>query len=199
MKNLLTLLLVLVLVTLTTAQESKFSAGFGATTVYPVGEFSDNFASVGYGGKLNFFFGLNPNLDLSVALGYWTVAGDYPESVVTLDDENGSYSNIPINVGLRYIFGQSSTKPYLSAGIGWNFVSTTTPEYRDTHAGGKVYQSTSHSESAFGYFAGAGVIVETSETFYLDFNANYNSISTSGNSTGFVNFDIGANWRFLGD
>lgn len=180
-KALVVLIALLCLVGMTNAQ-SKFGVTVQGALSLPMGDFG-NACKTGFGGLGTFTYTLNNNLDLVATSGYLTY--DYKNI------DGATFSTIPVLGGVRYYFAGKEFKPYVTAEAG---IFSSKAKMK-TVIWGVTVESESNS-SDFGFVAGAGFLYKLGNKLNLDVTATFNTISTSGSSTSFVNILAGVHFAF---
>ncbi|RPI74192.1 MAG: hypothetical protein EHM47_04275 [Ignavibacteriales bacterium] len=185
MKKLLSILaLLLVVFTINTnAQSISIQPFLGL----PMGDFGDGYG-IGFGGTATFVYPVTPTVDLTGTAGYLTFGGkDALDGV--------SFNVIPIVVGGRIAFSESSVTPYFAAALGL-YIGSASGE-REFTVGGQTFtvEFDGGSSTNFGAKGGFGVLVPVN-SISLDLGANFNLITTEGSSTSFIGFDLGVNIPF---
>lgn len=87
---------------------------------------------------------------------------------MTLKQDPITFTAIPVNVGVRFLFGpfwKNTLEPYLGLGVGMVFYKEDLPERFDAISGS---DSASHIE--------LGTIIHIGDTFFLDLNVRYNTL-----------------------
>lgn len=97
-----------------------------------------------------------------------------------------SFSDIPIQVGLRYAFGKGQFLPYGSAEVGLHMLSSSV---KGTLYGFTIDQS--DTETKFGIAPGVGFLYKFNPKTSLDVSAKYNIIFTEGSSTTHLSISAG--------
>lgn len=150
----------------------------------PMGTFGDAFKT-GFGGMGTFMYGLNPDVTLTGAIGYYTFTHK--------DYSDATFSTVPVLVGARYGLGKGSFAPYVGAELGIHFTTSKVKvaafdlgEF-GSYGGGTA----SASESVFGFSPMVGFTMPLSPKLNLDVNLKYNIISTSGSSSSFLGINAG--------
>ncbi len=177
MKTALKLLIVSILLLGTTFAQNKMSATVNAGVSLPMGDFGSTF-STGWGLDGTFLYGLQPNLDLTGTIGYHRWSAKETSDV--------TFSTVPVLVGVQYSFDNAGGfTPYAMAKIGLHFATV----------GASVLGMTvSTSENDFGFLVGAGVLIPVSTDLNVDINASFNSISTSGSASNYIDVKAGLNF-----
>ena len=160
-----TLLMVVSLLGFTNAQ-NKMAAGAGFIVSLPMGSFGDA-TKTGFGGTAAFEMSIIPQLVGVGNVGYITWGTDI---------ENGSFSAVPVTVGVKYYFVPNI--PFYGLGqIGLSFFSVDygTPKIETPFGNFGVDASASSTE--FTFVIGAGYEVPVSPTVSLDFTGGFNVIS----------------------
>lgn len=191
MKKIITIISVLLIAVSLNAQ-GKFAISVNGDVALPMGTFGD-LAKTGFGGLVAGVYDATPNIQVTLKSGYltWSTKSSAASSVVPANANvsDGSYTDIPVLVGARYVAGKGKLKPYGAAELGMHFQSVDVPSV--TVAGFTVGGGTS-STSNFGFGFGGGTYYEVSPKIDLELNAQYNIITTSGDSQGFINIGVGA-------
>lgn len=175
MKAALVLLTVLVLFLGTAMPQSSVTVNAGVSL--PMGDFSDSF-STGWGLDGTYIYRLQSGLGLTGTIGYhrWTAKAT---SDVT-------FSTVPLLVGVQYEFSDAgNVTPYVMAKLGIHFASV---GYNILGISG------SNSENDFGFLVGAGILIPVGSDLNVDVNASFNSISTTGSATNYIDIKAGVNF-----
>ena len=168
MKKVIFVLLVLTFfIGTTNAQKGKMHAGGQVGISIPMGDLSDG-ANLGFGFQGNFLYGILPNLDLTGSLGYiaWGT-----------DNDNVSFSSVPLTFGGRYYFQHGQITPYGLAELGLHFTSFEVEIPSFLGFGGGTADG---SDTEFGLGLGGGIKYKI-ENITLDANAKINIISGFNN------------------
>ncbi len=177
MKTAFKLLIISVLLLGTSFAQSKMSATVNAGVSLPMGDFGTAFGT-GWGLDGTFLYSLQPNLDLTGTIGYHKWSAKETSDV--------TFSTVPVLVGVQYSFGSSGGfTPYGMAKLGLHFA---------TVGASVLGVSLSSSENDFGFLVGAGVLIPVGTNMNVDVNASFNSISTSGSATNYVDVKAGVNF-----
>ncbi len=172
MKKLLLVLFVTVFAVSFSNAQSKMGASVQGLLSFPTGDFGDG-AGTGFGATGTFVYSVSPMLDVTGSVGYikWGTKESVPGYEV-------SFSDIPIQVGVRYAVGKGQFLPYVSAEAGLHMLSSS--------AKGNLFGFTvdqSDTETKFGVSPGAGFLYKFNPKTSLDVSAKYNLIFTEGSST----------------
>ncbi|MEP0860341.1 MAG: porin family protein [Ignavibacterium sp.] len=180
MKKLLLVLFVTVFAVAFTNAQSKMGASVQGLLSFPTGDFGDG-AGTGFGATGTFTYSVSPMLDVTGSVGYikWGTKESIPGYEV-------SFSDIPIQVGLRYAFGKGQFLPYGSAEVGLHMLSSSV---KGTLFGFTVDQS--DTETKFGIAPGVGFLYKFNPKTSLDVSAKYNMIFTEGSSTTHLSVSAG--------
>lgn len=180
-KALIVLVALLCLAGITNAQ-GKFGVSVQGALSLPMGDFGDA-CKTGFGGLGTFTYTLNKNLDIVATAGYLTY--DYKNI------SGATFSTIPILGGVRYYFAAKNFKPYVTGELG---VYSSKAKMK-TVIWGVTFESESTSTD-FGFTAGGGFLYQMGKNLDLDVTATFNSISTSGSSSSFINVLAGVHFAF---
>ncbi len=194
MKKIIAIISVL-LVAVSLNAQGKFALSVNGDVALPMGNFGD-IAKTGFGGLVAGVYSINDNLQATLKAGYLTWSTETPANLAAqvaaqnANLEEGTLTSIPVLVGARYVAGKGKLKPYGAAELGMHFTSTEVPSV--TLPTGQTVGGGTTSDSNFGFGFGGGVYYEVAKTVDLELNAQYNIISTSGSSSGFINVGVGA-------
>lgn len=190
MKKLFAIISVLLIAVSLNAQ-GKFAVSVNGDVALPMGNFGD-LAKTGFGGLVAGVYNATPNIQVTLKSGYLTWSTETPASIQAAASSvnEGTLTSIPVLVGARYVAGKGKLKPYGAAELGMHFTSTEVPSV--TLPTGQSVGGGTTTDSNFGFGFGGGVYYEVAKTVDLELNAQYNIISTSGNSSGFINVGVGA-------
>lgn len=136
----------------------------------PMGNLGD-LVGMGFGGHGLFIYTLQPGLDLTGSLGYYT----FGEKKDLGAFANYSYSDVPLLAGVRYSFPTTSTfAPYVGAEIGLHFQSISFDYPDNEFFGGRSF---SESSTDFGFSPLAGFRYPFNPDMTLDVTAKFNIVS----------------------
>jgi hypothetical protein len=183
MKKLIVITFCLFLVAGTVSAKGNMFVGANAGVSIPLGDFGKAY-NLGFGGAGIFMYQLNAMLGLTGSIGYLRYGGD----------NDISFSSIPLLFGGRYMFGKGDTKPYGTAELGLHFSSADAPTVSFTNPITGQTQTLgggSASSTNFGIGFGGGVLHPLSKNLYLDANAKFNIIMTSGSSSTYISVMAG--------
>lgn len=189
MKKLLLVVFAIILVSsLSTAQEGQMRLGGNLELVLPSGTFGD-VAGTGFGGSANFLYTVNQEIAVTGSVGY--IMWGEKTYDVGYGEVKSSYSAIPILVGGRYYFTEGDARFYGSAELGLYMFNwtVTTPSYTVlgyTFGGGEM----TGSESEFTIAPGIGYEMKIGDNMNLDLAAKYLVISDMNN----INIRAGLNF-----
>jgi opacity protein-like surface antigen len=170
------------------AQFSTMSIGLNGTLSVPIGDFND-VAKMGYGLSGTFYYDLTDNFELTGALGYLSWGGDKLELTNSSSSSaTGSFSTIPVMVGVKYIFNGETFLPYAAADIGLQVFST--PDQKVEINGVVLASQKGETNAYLGFGFGGGLLYELSDYIKLDGSLNYNIISAD-NSIGHFTVKLG--------
>lgn len=171
-KSLLTIAAVVMMAFAVNTNAQQMAVGVQAGIAVPMGTPFSDMVDMGFGGLGTFLYTINPQIQVTGAVGYLTFG--YKEVEGTNID--GSFSIIPIVVGGRYLIGQGTTKPYVMAELGMYMGSS-----GDITVSSGNFSMTIPGESTsdFGIAPGVGVLIPAGEKLNIDINAKYNVISDS--------------------
>lgn len=176
-KVLVVFVALLCLVGMTNAQ-GKLSLSVQGALSLPMGDFGDA-CKTGFGGLGTLTYKLNNNIDIVATSGYLTYT--------TKISSDLRVSEIPVLGGIRYYMTVKGFRPYLTALAG----------IFSSKADAKIGTvSVSATSTDFGFTGGAGFLYALSSKLDLDVTATYNSISSSGSSTSFINVLAGVHFAF---
>lgn len=170
MKKLFTILvLAMLFAPVVNSNAQNMRGGVQVSLAMPMGTFGDVHAT-GFGAMGTFYYGLNPQIDLTGTIGFLTfgAASDIPEGF------DYSLNFIPVVVGGRYNFVTSGEfKPYAGAELGLHFGSASVTV--DMGPFGKI--DTDESTSDFSFAPLAGFYYNIGPKLQLDVNVKMNIIS----------------------
>ncbi len=184
MKKLFAIISVLLIAVSLNAQ-GKFAVSVNGDVALPMGTFGDAY-KMGFGGLVAGIYNATENIQVTLKSGYLTWTGEV--------NDNMKFNSVPAMVGARYVAGKGKLKPYGAAELGLHFLSMdiVTPSFTNPLTGQTIGGTRSESTSEFGFGFGGGTYYEVSPKIDLELNAQYNIISTSGSSSGFINIGVGA-------
>ncbi len=188
MKKVIAVVIALLMLAGYTNAQSKFGLSVQGAASLPMGDFGDA-CKTGFGGLATVAYSATKNLDVVVTSGYLTY--DLKESTVMGANVTGSTSFIPAVAGVRYFFTTANFKPYVTAQLGMFFISAKA----DASIMG-FSMSTTSNESKFGFDGGLGFLYKLGNKLDLDVTATYNSISTDGSASSFINILAGVRFQF---
>jgi len=137
----------------------------GVEAGLPIGDFKDGY-KLGIGGSLKAAFPIIEKGAITANAGYMTFSGKDLGGGVKLS----SYNAIPVKAGFRYTLVEAlNVEPQ----IGYTF--------------GSVSGAKASDVSGFTWALNAGYVINK----MIDVSARYESISTKGNSTGFIGLRVG--------
>lgn len=182
-KVLLFLILSICIVGTTQAKGNQMAAGGNVVLAIPMGTFGDA-VGIGFGATGTFMFRVAKQIDLTGTIGYLRFG---------YDNVDGSLTSIPLLFGGRYYFMPGKVQPYAAAEFGFHFTSSSFDIPSQT-IGGFTFGGGSQSASStdFGFGFGGGVLIAISKNVNLDGGLQYNLVTTTGNSSGYISFEIGA-------
>lgn len=176
-KVLVVLVALLCLVGISNAQ-SKFGVSAQGVLSLPMGDFGNGFKT-GFGATGTVTYMATKELDVVATFGYLTYTSKA--------SSDATFSTMPILGGIRYYFANKDFKPYLTAQAG----------IFSSKAKVKIFGFEVESTSSdFGFVGGAGFLYKLGNKLNLDVTATFNSISSSGSSTTFVNVMAGVHFAF---
>ena len=121
----------------------------------------------GFSGGLSYGYWIEENLSVGLSVG--VLSGEATSSITRLSSSQRSSTVIPILLGIKYYFLQSSVgspvKPFLSVGVG---------SFLGFEAKNELYSQQARSETALGTRLGGGVDFLLGQLFKLGANAGYN-------------------------
>ena len=123
---------------------------------FPMGDMADSYG-VGFGLQGTYLHLLSPQVHLSGSLAYKSFG---------FKDHDGSFSTIPLMIGLRYGFEGSGMKPYIGAEFGLHFWSWNYPS---------GFGDITGSDSDFGITPMFGVLLPAGNMM-IDLSARYDMI-----------------------
>ena len=181
-KVFIVLILSLCLVGITQAKGNQMAVGGNVILAVPMGTFGDA-VGIGFGATGTFMFRVAKQIDLTGTIGY--VRFGY-------DNADGSLKSIPLLFGGRYYFTPGKVQPYAAAELGFHFTSSSfeipaQTFFGQTFGGGTV----DASSTDFGFGFGGGVLVEVGKNLQFDGGLQYNLVTTTGNSSGYISFELG--------
>jgi len=176
-----------------TAFTPSWVAGFDVRGTTPMGDFKDA-VSFGIGGTGYAGYAFSPMFTVTARAGY--IFTDGKEIAF---DENGvtgtvttNYGVMPLLGGLRVSFLEGDTRLYVAAEAGMYVLNLTTD--LKNNFGGSV-QSTSDSETKFGYAPAIGAQFRAGMNMMVDAHVDYTGISDTGDATiGWLTFGVGLEW-----
>ncbi|MCZ7602416.1 MAG: hypothetical protein C4543_07740 [Ignavibacteriales bacterium] len=175
-KVLFTVLVLLMVVSLTQAQEKgKMGVSVQGGIALPTGDFGDGY-DMGFGGRGMFMYYLNQNMAITGTAGFFTWSGK--------DDFDATFTTIPVMAGIKYFMGKGDFKPYVSGQLGMYFSSFEYTVDFGPFFGGE--QTVDDSGSDFGIALGGGFLMPLGKTMNLDVSAEYDIIFTEGSSTSYL-------------
>lgn len=179
MKKLILVLFITVFAVSFVQAQGKIAIGANGGVFLPMGDFGDGY-DMGFGGNAIFVYHLQPNLDITGSAGYQTWSGK---------NADYTFSSIPVLAGIRYFFGKGKFLPYVNGELGMHFVTVDVPAI--VIPGFGTVGGGSSSDSFFGFGAGGGFLYEIGNKLNLDVNAKFNSISSEGGSSNYINITGG--------
>ena len=186
-KIFVTIIILFSISTFVNAQRNPMSIGVSATFSIPVGDFND-IATMGYGLKGNFFYGISKKFELTGSAGFISWGRDIPTITEILKAEaNGSFTSIPIMAGARLYFPQRELMPYATVELGMHVFGIS--DYTITIDGKETkYKGSTNVDFGFGF--GGGVAYEITDGFKIDGNIKYNNINDI-NSIAHITMELG--------
>ncbi len=127
-----------------------------------------NVANSGFGIGATVEFKHNSKFSFTAGVTYnhWAQKNPYNSQPV------GSFSSVPLTVGFRYYFRPQDVQPYLGLEVGiYSMTYTQTYEYSTPQS---VTQS---NETGFGLAPMFGMLINVDETFDIDLNLKYHTVS----------------------
>lgn len=170
------------LIGITQAKGNQMAVGVNTVLAIPMGTFGDA-VGIGFGGTATFMFRVAKQIDLTGTAGYLRFG---------YDNVDGSLTSIPILFGGRYYFMPGKVQPYGAAEFGFHFTSSSydipaQTFFGQTFGGGTV----DASSTDFGFGFGGGVLVEVGKNLQFDGGLQYNLVTTTGSSSGYISFELG--------
>ena len=157
-----------------------------------------------------FGFGYNLNEKMELTFDFaWMSAGytvDYATDLGGTVSASGDMDVSTTNVTFNYNFMPKTITPYISGGIGWNWIDTNIPTgsdyvgcYWDPWYGYICYEyQETVTESGFSYGLGLGVRFEPKESFYFRVGLNnmWQDFGTYADTPDFLTYRIDMGWKF---
>lgn len=164
---------------------------------------------IGWGFGFGYNFNEHSNIDFEMG---WTNA-NYKVEFASADNPpkasasaTGSLDVFSSQFNFTYNFMAKTVTPYVSAGLGWNWLDTNIPTgppqtgcWWDPWYGYicNTYQDTA-SEQGFNYGFGLGVRIEPKDSFFLRFgiNDNWQDFGDQASDTDILSYRLDMGWKF---
>ena len=178
--------------------QSKFGIGINGAFVSPTGDFADVYKS-GFGGLASLTYDVSDKIQLSVNSGYAQLSFNNSKLNEMLNafgiDANLSVDSkckiIPILVGGKYFFTQTSIRPYVAVDLGMHIISISASKV--SFAGQSFDAAVAQSKAAPAWGVGVGFLFKAAPKVSIDINGKINgnnievgtemSTSSAGSST----------------
>ena len=157
------------------AQQGEFKINPGLEVGMPMGDFSD-VNSIGFGVTAKGYYGISDEGAIGLTLGYLTFGGKTVQG-----NKMKSTDIIPIMAGYRHHFDQF----YGEAQLGFASVKQAIP-FGNPYVGNPYVGNISVSSTEFSWALGVGYMFNN-----FDAGIRYQSIQTSGSSSGWIGLRVG--------
>ncbi len=185
MKTAIILFTIIVLMSASAFAQTKFALSITGGVNFGLSDFADKYGN-GYNGTATLIYLAAVSTDLTFSIGYnkW-------------NKEELSFTSIPLLAGFRFYFPALGLKFYLPGFLGIH-ITTSASELPTAVINGEIKGGNvvSFSNNHFGFGIGAGVLVPFSPMISLDFNATFNSISTSESNLNYISLNGGIQFEF---
>jgi hypothetical protein len=180
MKKLIIIFAVLLMLSSYSFAQSKFALSVTGGVNFSVSDFADTYGN-GYNGTATFLYSAVTSTALTFSIGYnkW-------------NEEEVSFTSIPLMAGFRFYFPVLGLKLYLPGYLGLHITTSEaelpTAEINGEIIGGNVV---SFSNNYFGFGIGAGALIPLATKFSLDIKTTFNSISTTESNSNYISINGG--------
>ena len=179
MKKIKFAVIVLILSCTVLSAQSKFGIGVNGAFAAPTGDFSDVYKS-GFGGFASLTYDVTEKIQLSVNSGYaqFSFNNDKFNELLNAFGINANFNVeskckiIPVLVGGKYFFTQTSFRPYAAVDFGFHIISISASKV--TFAGKTFDATVEQSKTAPAWGVGLGFLYKVAPKINIDVNAKVN-------------------------